>query len=64
MLRDKAARIWCWSVAGMWRITQPGDRRAVTAIEYAIIAGVLAAVIVVSVTAPAGGGLPPPLWLF
>jgi Flp pilus assembly pilin Flp len=51
MLRDKAARIWCWSVAGMWRITQPADRRAVTAIEYAIIAGVLAAVIVVSVTA-------------
>jgi len=51
MLRDKMARAWCLAAAGIRRLAQPENRRAVTSVEYAIIAGVLAAVIVLSVTA-------------
>ncbi len=55
MVRDKVARAGSAALAGiLWLaepLAQPADRRAVTAVEYAIIAGVLAAVIVASVTA-------------
>ncbi len=51
MLRHKVARAGSVALAGLLRLAETGDRRAVTAVEYAIIAGVLAAVIVASVTA-------------
>jgi len=47
MLKDKAARL----LPALRPVTAPAGRRAVTSVEYAIIAGVLAVVIVASVTA-------------